>query len=96
MARCIDRFLSESFQSESIVDDLVLSVVSKLRKVGIRTHLATNQETHRTQFLLEEMRLKDIFDQVFSSSRVGHLKPSKDYLDSIIDTLRCGPSSILL
>lgn len=42
------------------------------------------------------MGLGDMFDQVFSSCRIGYPKPSKGYFESIVYKLESTPSSILL
>lgn len=41
--------------------------------------MATNNEIYRTQYLLNEVGLKDLFDYVFSSSEVGFLKSAGEF-----------------
>ena len=49
------------------------------RYQGWRTYLATNQEAHRTEHLLEVVGLGDVVDGHFASCVVGHRKPSPEY-----------------
>lgn len=81
-------FLQFWFEAEHNIDKNIVSVINKLRKRGIKCYLATNQEKYRTQYMLENMGFKDLFDNVFSSSHIGYKKPDTKFFESILNKLK--------
>jgi putative hydrolase of the HAD superfamily len=67
------------FENERDINNTVESEIKKLRGEGFFCCLATNNEKYRTQYLLEEVGLKDLFDYVFSSSEIGFLKSQDNF-----------------
>jgi putative hydrolase of the HAD superfamily len=72
-----------------VIKDLSQSIkfyencIKKDRK-GHRCYLATNNEKHRTEYLIRDRGLGQWFDGVFSSADIGAKKPEGDYFDAIL------------
>jgi putative hydrolase of the HAD superfamily len=67
------------FENEREINGAVVNEIKNLRRKGYTCCLATNNEIYRTQYLLNEVGLKDLFDYVFSSSEVGFLKSAGEF-----------------
>lgn len=80
----VDEFVKIWMETSSGVNSIFLSMVKSLKSYNIHCYLSTNQERIRTEYLMNEMRLNDYFDGIFSSSMCGFLKPSNDYFDWIL------------
>ncbi len=82
-----DRFLEYWFTSEHNVSEELLLYIEDLRKNGIITALATNQEKYRAEYLLEKMGFAENFDRYYFSAHLGHKKPSIEFFQRLIDDL---------
>jgi putative hydrolase of the HAD superfamily len=51
----VEAFLHYWFTIEHVIDEPLVKLVQQLRQKGIRCCLATNQERHRTAYILHEM-----------------------------------------
>ena len=49
--KSVDELLEYWFENENHIDERVIEVIKKLRAIGIKCYLATNQEKYRTQYL---------------------------------------------
>lgn len=78
-----DAFLREWLDSEQDINGALLPSVRELRAQGWRSFLATNQETHRTAYLLHDMGLGNVVDGHHASYAVGHRKPDPAYYTEV-------------
>jgi putative hydrolase of the HAD superfamily len=85
--KSIDDLLSYWFINESNLDEKIIKSVNNLRKQGIKCYLDTNNEKYRVQYLIEDLGLKDLFDGVFSSCRLGYKKPQPEFWSAIYNQL---------
>ncbi|WP_051935345.1 HAD-IA family hydrolase [Deinococcus sp. YIM 77859] len=76
-------FLREWLESERHPNLPLIAAVEALRAAGWRVHLATNQEAHRTQHLLNEVGLGRLVNGHFASYAVGHRKPAPEYFAEV-------------
>ncbi|WP_309572747.1 HAD family phosphatase [Deinococcus sp.] len=90
-----DAFLREWVESEHHLNAELLPSVQELRAQGWRTFLATNQEAHRTAYLLDDMELRDVVDGHFASYAVGHRKPDPAYYTEVTRRLGVHPAQIV-
>ncbi|GHG02965.1 haloacid dehalogenase [Deinococcus piscis] len=90
-----EAFYREWLDYENVVHPPTLEAVKQLRLRGWRTYLATNQERHRTQHLLEVVGLGAVTDGHFASYAVGHRKPSAEYYALVTQQLNCQPEQII-
>ena len=75
---------------DSNINEPLLEVVRKLKERGdIRLYIATNQEHMRAQWLWQQLKFGEVFEDIFHSARVGHTKPHKPYYEWVSN--RIGP-----
>jgi putative hydrolase of the HAD superfamily len=74
---------------DSNVNAPLLEIVHKLKTSGARLYIATNQEHMRAQWLWQQLKFGEVFEDIFHSARVGHRKPQKPYFDWV--SHRIGP-----
>lgn len=83
-----EEILAWWFKLEDKVDNRIIKVVKKLKNKGIKCYLATNQEKYRTDYIIKNMVLGKIFDNIFSSSLIGFRKPEKKFYLYIYNSIR--------
>jgi len=76
---------------DSNVNMPLLELAGQLKATGTPLYIATNQEHMRAQWLWQQLKFSDVFDDMFHSARIGHLKPTKPYFDWINN--RLGPQA---
>ncbi|HYD35208.1 MAG TPA: HAD-IA family hydrolase [Vitreimonas sp.] len=92
-----EEFLSWWFDSEAIVNQVIINEVERLRSRGFTVCLATNQEQYRTNYLKNEMGLGTHFDHIFSSAELGVRKPQRAFFERIAEHFSISdPSQLLL
>jgi putative hydrolase of the HAD superfamily len=72
---------------DSNVNQPLLDIVGRLKSAGTRLYLATNQEHMRAQWLWQQLRFGELFEDMFHSARIGHAKPAKPYFDWVNNRL---------
>ena len=72
-------------------DRRMLSLVDRVRATGTITALATNQQSYRGAWMLEQLGYERHFDHQFHSWQVGLAKPDPAYFTHIVDTLGIEP-----
>lgn len=84
----VDDFLAYWFKVEHQIDEMLITRIQALRKLGIQCFVATNQEKHRAQYMLDKMGFSTSFDGIFTSAQIGYRKPSLDFFDKVFKTLQ--------
>jgi putative hydrolase of the HAD superfamily len=74
------------FAAESHTDKELLNVIWQQRANGLAVYMATNQEKYRAQYLRETM-FPGVFDDIFVSSEIGHMKRDPGYWVPVLDKL---------
>ena len=90
----VDELLKYWFSVGDRLDQDVFDSINELKNKGVLCVLATNQEKYRTDYLSDTFGYDDVFDKVFSSAYVGHLKPSSEFFDAVMRYLRAKDGSI--
>lgn len=93
--KTIDEFVQEWFDYENHVDADLIAYVQQLRGRGMRCYVATNQERHRAEYLLDHMGMRDAFDGMFVSHRLGYKKPDPEYFRAVLKKLQVDPKHVL-
>lgn len=93
--KSIEELLNFWFSEGGTVNKPLLKYLPALKKKGIKIYLGTNNEKHRTEYLLNEVGLKKHIHHAYSSSAVGHKKPDKEFFNHIINDLNLPPNQIL-
>ncbi len=97
----------DKWQSHRSVDDALalwthispapamLALVEATRRTGASVALATNQQPHRYQFMIESLAYRTRFDHLFVSCEMGVAKPAQAFFLTIIEKLQLPPSALL-
>lgn len=83
----VDAFLEYWFAAEHSIDEELVAYIQELRKQGIKCFVATNQEKHRAEYMLEKMGFADSFDKLYASAHLGHKKPSIVFYEKLLAEL---------
>ncbi len=83
----VDAFLEYWFASEHKLDEALIADIQEIRRKGIICVVATNQEKHRAEYMLQKMGFADSFDNLYASAHLGHKKPSLDFYAKVYATL---------
>jgi putative hydrolase of the HAD superfamily len=70
-----------------VIDDEAIALVDRVRRAGLVTALATNQQSYRGTHMREVLDFDRHFDRTFYSYEVGYAKPSVDYFSHIVEAL---------
>ena len=80
----VDAFVDYWFSKDAKINEAVLSVAERLRQdERVSLFLATNQEHHRAAYLWNDFGLKDHFDDIFYSARLGVMKDDTEFFYKI-------------
>ena len=83
----VDEILNYWFGLEHNLDNDVIRYIKELRGRGMLCLLATNNEKHRFQYMVDKMGLSEIFDKTYSSGLLGHKKPEQEFFSKIFNGL---------
>ena len=88
----VDAFLDYWFAKDSVVNAGVLDIAGQVaRSRRASAYLATGQEHYRADYLWNDLRLRDHFEAMFYSARIGHLKSSPEFYAAVSKALGIGP-----
>ena len=80
----VDSFVTYWFENDSNINHDVLEIVKRLRqRKDVELYIATAQEHHRAAYLWNDLGLKDLFDDIFYSARLGVSKDGIDFFARI-------------
>jgi len=79
----VEAFLNLWFSREIYINEDVVKYINDFKSRGILCSLATNQEKYRLQYFLNQLGFSSIFDRVYSSTKIGHKKPSREFFSEI-------------
>lgn len=83
----VDDLLKYWLESEQELDEEMVGEIKSLKERGCICCLATNNEGYRTKYLVETVGLKNLFDYIFSSSEIGHLKSQDNFWEYVQEKL---------
>ncbi len=75
----VDDLMEFWFEGEAEIDEDMKNYIISLRKQGIKCFLSTNNEKYRTEYLANQVGLKNFLDGIYSSCYVGYLKPEAEF-----------------
>ena len=91
----VDEFLYYWFHTQTIPNQPVLDVLKELKARGIKCYLVTDQEKYRANYISNELKFKDYFDECFYSCDLGFNKLQKDFFDIIIGKTNLKPEETI-
>ncbi len=83
------------FAQDARPDPQMLAIMDQLKAAGYRQAIATNNEPRRTNFLENEMGFGGRVEAIFSSGRLGVLKPNRDFFDQVLAHLNLPADRVL-
>lgn len=86
--KSVDKFLELWFTSEDVVNKRLISYVQVLRQKSIKCCIATNQEKYRVNYMREKMSFSNLFDKIYYSASLGHVKPDSRFFKKILNDLK--------
>lgn len=81
----------EAMYSAERIDPRVVAFIKQL-KDGYKTGMITNAHHEFLEPIINKTGLKDIFDSIVISSRVGYIKPDKQIFDIALSKLEVKPN----
>jgi len=80
----LEELLDFWFSGEADTDKQMLNYIEGLRQKGSKCYLATNNEKHRVNYLLDRVvGLGKHFDGCFASCDLGYLKDQKEFWEGV-------------
>lgn len=79
----LDDFMQAWFEAEREVDARLVDAIELARVQGIRCYVATNQERYRVEYMRGQMRFDALFDEIYSSARLGVKKPAAAFFQAV-------------
>jgi putative hydrolase of the HAD superfamily len=93
--KAVDDYLNEWFAYEHVLDQEITDYIQKLRKLGMKCYVATNQEKYRAQYMLDKMGFKDSFDKLYASAHLGVQKPDIQFFQKVLDDIKANKDEVL-
>lgn len=87
----IDAIVAHWHEDQKETHSLVTDAVGRLRRSGVHTVLATNQDPYCLAYMQTVMGYGALFDQIFCSSLIGCKKPDLRFFETIQRQLPTGP-----
>jgi putative hydrolase of the HAD superfamily len=95
-ARTAESILRYWFESDSHIDLEMLQILQNVAAAGRKNIIATNNDPRRTLFIENEMEFGARVERVFSSGRMGCLKPDTEFFRQVTDELGVSADRIIL
>lgn len=83
----VDELLQYWFEFESTTDQPLLDYVQNIRAKNIQCYLQTQNEKYRTQFIWNNVGLKNSFDGIFSTAEIGAKKSTEAFWSEVYKKL---------
>ena len=84
----VDSLLDLWFTSQHNTDEELVKYIQQLRGKGVLCFLATNNEKHRFQYMLDKMGFANCFDKTYASAHLGHKKPDQEFFSKMFNELK--------
>ena len=91
----INDFMTYWFESENEVVDRVINIVKDINKQEIICCLVSDNEKYRADYLMNELGLKNHFDEGFFSCYLGYTKSEPEFFEAIIEKLNLKSEEII-
>lgn len=90
----VNKFLKYWYESETDIDKEVINEVRRIRDLGVKVYLVSDNEVGRANYLMEEVGLKNEFDRGFFSSNLGVTKSDPQFFEKVAKELQVKPEEI--
>lgn len=92
----VNDLLEYWFKSENYIYDRFLEDIQNLRKKGIKSYLATDQEKYRAEYIKKEMKFDQSFDRIFVSCELGCTKLDPQFWKTVLSDVKLPAENILV
>lgn len=79
----VNELLHFWFTKGTEIDEEVAEFVRELRRVGVRTHMTTDNEKYRGEALRKLVGGGNLFDEIFFSAEVGYVKKDPAFFEHV-------------
>ena len=91
----IEAYFKDWFDYEYNLNTELFELIDKIRHISIKTYISSNQEQYKHEFFQNQPGLTSHFDQIFTSSSLGHKKPDSQFWLQILQILNLKPHEVL-
>jgi putative hydrolase of the HAD superfamily len=84
------------FESDSHIDLEMLAILQSVAATGRKNIIATNNDPLRTLFIENEMGFRTRVERIFSSGRMGCLKPDPEFFRRVTHDLGVSADRVIL
>ncbi len=91
----VDEFLDYWFHTQTIPNQPVLDLLKDIRGRGVKCYLVTDQEKYRANYISNNLKFKEYFDELYYSCDLGYSKSQKEFFEVIIKKLNLKPEEII-
>lgn len=84
------------FKMDARPDQIILSIMNEIERHGAKNVIATNNENRRATYIENEMGFNSKIEKLFSSGRMGCMKPHRSFFNNVVSTLQTSPERLLL
>ena len=75
-----EKYFSEQYKYESsFIDNMLLEKIKMIRSIGTKCYLATDQNHHRKNYILNEWKFRSYFDGYYVSADIGYRKIDNEF-----------------
>lgn len=79
----VDELLDYWFEGEVNEIKEIREFILNIKQQGITTAAGTNQEKYRVKYLTNTLKLEEVFEEIYSSARIGIKKPDRKFFEFI-------------
>lgn len=83
----VDELIDYWFKGEVNEIKEVREFILDIKQQGITTAAGTNQEKYRIEYLTKTLKLEEVFEEIYSSARIGIKKPDIKFFEFISEDL---------
>lgn len=83
----VEELMDYWFKIGLTVNTEIVDLVENLREKGVKCYLATNQTTYRADYLANDFGLGKIFNGLYISAKIGHMKDEPIFFEKVLADL---------
>jgi len=86
--KSVEEYLDQQYEFEAqYIDFEILEDIKEIRKMGIITVIASNQNHYRKKYLLNKINANNTFDDYYFSSDIGYVKSENKYWEKVLSNI---------
>ena len=93
--KTVDEFVGYWFTTDAHPDEVVFSLIERIRASGIKVYLASDQERYRAEYMTESLNFRERLDGCFFSYKLGCKKSEPGFFDQVLKALGADPKDVI-